>query len=58
MVDRFEGALADRMIAEVEATDAAALRAIHRPGWCGREITGEMALGGAALARDGWPAQG
>lgn len=58
VVDRFDGALAGRMLAEVEATDSEALWAIRPPVWCGREITGEAAFGGAALARDGWPARG
>ena len=55
-VDVFEGPLAGRIIAEVEASDPAALRAVRPPAWCGREITGEAAYAGAALARRGWPA--
>jgi adenylate cyclase len=55
VLDVFGGALAGRMIAEVEAGDLAALWAIRPPDWFGREITGEPAYAGAALARFGWP---
>ena len=56
VVDIFGGALAGRMIAEVEVVDAATLWALTPPAWCGREITGEARYSGAALARSGWPA--
>ena len=56
VVDVFEGALEGRMIAEVERADPVALWAVTPPAWCGAEITGTVAFGGAALARDGWPA--
>lgn len=55
VVDRFEGALTGRSIVEVELASPGAVWAIVRPDWCGREVTGEPAYGGAALARDGWP---
>lgn len=55
VVDRFDGALAGRMLAEAEARDPDALRAIVPPPWCGREVTGEVAFTGAMLARGGWP---
>ena len=58
VVDRFEDALSGRIIAEVEAADPESLWALRPAAWCGREITGEAAFGGAALARDGWPTRG
>ena len=55
VIDRFEGALAGRCIAELERPTSAALWAVAPPIWCGREITGDAAYGGASLARNGWP---
>jgi CYTH domain-containing protein len=54
-VDVFGGGLTGQIIAEVEASDPAALWAVRSPAWCGREITGDPAYAGAALARMGWP---
>lgn len=55
VIDLFKGPLAGRMIAEVELADPTALWALEPPAWCGREITGDAAYAGAALARHGWP---
>lgn len=55
VIDRFEGRLAGRCIAEVELASVEALWAVTPPPWCGREITGEPAYAGATLAREGWP---
>ena len=55
VVDRFEGTLAGRVIAEVERPVPDALWSLTPPVWCGREITGDLAYTGAALARTGWP---
>jgi CYTH domain-containing protein len=50
-IDVFAGAIAGLVLAELEMTDAAALRAVAIPGFAVREVTGDPAYEGGSLAR-------
>jgi CYTH domain-containing protein/CHAD domain-containing protein len=52
-VDRYEGALAGLLVAEVEFPSVEASRAFQPPLWLGREVTGDRRYANQALARDG-----
>ena len=50
-IDRFEGALAGLMLAEVDAADDASLAAIDRPYWAICDVSYDPAFQGGALTR-------
>ena len=54
-LDLFDGALAGRMIVEVEFDDDDAAAAFVAPEWFGREVTYDGRYSNAALASGGWP---
>lgn len=54
-VDVFEDALAGLELAEIEAADDAALRALPAPAWTIRDVSAEPGYQGAALALYGRP---
>lgn len=54
-LDQFEGALAGLELAEREAADSAALRAIAAPLWTIREVSDDPRYQGGTLARLGKP---
>jgi len=54
-LDLFDGALAGRMIVEVEFDDDEAAAGFVAPEWFGREVTYDGRYSNAALASEGWP---
>lgn len=54
-LDVFAGALAGFELVEIEAADDAALRALPAPAWTIREVSGDPAYQGGALALHGRP---
>jgi CYTH domain-containing protein len=56
-LDRFEGALAGLVLAEVETDREADLRALAQPAWAVREVSFDPRYQGATLARDGHPVE-
>ncbi len=55
-VDVFLGALDGLVLAEIEFTDAAAMKAFVPPPWTSEDVTENQRYSGFALARDGLPA--
>ncbi|WP_445193028.1 hypothetical protein ACT009_03705 [Sphingomonas sp. Tas61C01] len=54
-IDRFEGALAGLLMAEIECEDAKTLAAVTVPAWVTREVTNDAAYQGGSLAARGLP---
>jgi len=54
VIDRFEGALAGLVLAEISADDDEVLAAVVIPTWCRAEVTDDPAYAGGTLATEGW----
>lgn len=54
VIDRFKGALAGLVLAEISADDDEALAAVVIPAWCRAEVTDDRAYAGGTLATEGW----
>jgi adenylate cyclase len=57
-VDRYDGALAGLVVAEIEFPDEAAAEAFEPPAWLSKELTGDARWSNARLALDGLPPEG
>ncbi|HEX8421103.1 MAG TPA: hypothetical protein VF638_13950 [Sphingomonas sp.] len=49
-IDRFDGALAGLLMAEIECVDADTLDSVVMPSWAAREVTADAAFQGGALS--------